>query len=263
MELFFIVLILFLISVIDALIFYLLVKPLRKISLREAFKLISVARALNKLLLTGSGFFASSYFAQDKNLTFSQSLGVFFLLEFLYVALWLPLGIYFGAKLALKIPWFFIVTILMLLAPIAWSKKKKLILAIRNSLGYFRKIGKRILSVMPLVILQISLVILYYFFLFKFFNFHPDFLNITKIVSISFTLGYLSPAPTGLGFKEGGFVALLLTSGVSLSNALSIAIFDRVFTTIFWGILGALTGFPLIRKSLKERPKKPKGKKLS
>ena len=244
---------LLLISLTSAINFYLLVH--RKINLKEAFKLICVAAALNKLLFTGSGYLASSYFSRNKNLPFYKALSAFFLLEFLAVSLWLTLGVYFGAKIAIRMP-LILVVVLIIFGIMVWLKKDKFIPSIKNILKYFKEMGARVFMVIPFVIINVVLFIIYYFFLFRLFNFHTEMLNIIKIVSVSFTIGYLSFAPTGLGFKDTGLVLLLMENGLSLNVALSIAIIDRVIITVFWGILGAVVGYDLIREEIKKRFKK-------
>ena len=106
---------------------------------------------------------------------------------------------------------------------------------------------------MPFVGFNMVLFVAYYFFLFKFYQFTPSFIDIIKIVAVSFTLGYLSPAPTGLGFKDVALVLLLVDAGLDSRAAFSMAIFDRGFNTLFWGILGSILGFDLIKEEFKKR----------
>ena len=104
-SLFFILVTLLCIIVINSLIFYILVE--KKIKLFWCFTLISVSTALNRLLFTGSGFFLSSYLSKNRHLSFSEALSTFFVMEFFGILLWIPLGIYFGASVTVKIPWIF------------------------------------------------------------------------------------------------------------------------------------------------------------
>lgn len=223
-----------------------------KISFRIAFKLSAVAMALNKLLFTGSGYIASSYFSRDKDLAFYKTLSVFVLLEFLSASLWLGIGTYFGAKLAIKMPLVF-VTVMIILGMVIWFSKAKFVVSIKKILDSLKEIGSRILWVMPFIIANIGLRIFYYFFLFKLFGFQLDILSIIKIVSVSFAIGYLSPAPGGLGFKDTGLVLLLVDEGSPITGALSIAVLDRIITTSFWAILGSFLGFGLIKDEIRKR----------
>ncbi len=248
-------LILLSISVVSAVCFYLLVYP--GLNIKEAFKLVIVAVALNKLFFSGSGYFASSYFFRNKNLSFYKALAAFLLLEALGVLLWTGVGVYFGVELAIKIPLVFILFLALFLL-IIWFQRQKFVKAARSILGTFRSMSWRILLVIPLIILNMILFAGYYFFLFRIFNFHPGTLSIIKIISVSFTIGYLSPAPAGLGFKDTGLVLLLVNSGVALSAAISLAVFDRVFVTVFWGISGSVFGYDLIREEVKRRFKRNK-----
>lgn len=253
MEIVVIVLILVLISLINAINFYLLVD--KKIPLKEVFRLTSVATALNRVLFTGSGYLTSSYFCRNKNLSPAKALSAFFLLEFFPISLWLILGVYFGGKLAIKVPLVFI-GILSILVIVNWRKKNRCILLVKNILEHFREMRKGFFLIIPFVIFNIALLITYYFFLFKLFSFHPDILSAIKIISLSFTLGYLSPAPGGLGFKEAGMVFLLMENGLTVSSAMLLAILDRVLITAFWVILASLLGFDLIKNEIKKRFKR-------
>lgn len=250
MEIIFIILILFLISFVIGINFYFLTG--KKISLKESFSLVTTASALNKLLFTGSGYLASSYFSRNKSLPFHKALSAFLLLEALGVSLWLGLGIYFGAKLVLKVPHIFVI-ILVLFLPIIWFQRQRFTKQAKNIFVAFKDMGRRVPLIAPFIVLNMILSVCYYFFLFKFFNFYPQVLTIIKIISVSFSVGYLSPAPAGLGFKDAGLVFLLEKEGLPLSVAFSIAIWDRIITTGFWAILGSFSGFDLIKEEIKKR----------
>ncbi|MBU2541586.1 MAG: flippase-like domain-containing protein [Candidatus Omnitrophica bacterium] len=250
---FFIILILFLISIIQALNFYILLG--KEIKLGESFKLTCLARALNKCLFTGAGYIVSSYFSRHKKLAFPNALSAFIILEFLSVSLWLLLGAYFGAGFIRRVPLAFVIILILLLIIVA-RRKHKLALSIREALRYFKEKLKSVFCILPFVILNMALVVLYYYLLFEFFNFHPHFLDILKIISMSFVLGYLSPAPAGLGFKDTGLVLLLMENGLSLNVALSLAILDRILITGFSLLLGVFTGSDLIKEEIRRRFKK-------
>ncbi|MCP4652137.1 MAG: hypothetical protein GY858_01980 [Candidatus Omnitrophica bacterium] len=254
MEIVFAIKSLILISLINAFIFYLLVS--REIKMKEAYRLTCTATALNKVFFTGSGFLAGSYFSRNKNLPSFKALGAFFILEILSASLWLILGLYFGAKLAVKVPLVLIVALLFV-AIALWIKRKS-INSFKNVLNYFKNIGSQVALVVPLVAFSALFFVFYYYHLFNFFDFSLGFLETIKIIAVSFTLGYLSPAPAGLGFKETGMVLLLKSAGIDSGVAISVAVCDRVLTTLFWGGLGGIFGFDLIKEELSRRFKKTK-----
>ena len=254
MEIIWIVLILLLISVVSAVCFYIFVYP--ELKIKESFKLIITAAALNKLLFTGSGYLTSSYLSRNKDLSFYKALSAFLLLEALGVSLWIGMGVYFGVKLVIKVPSIIILVLAFLLLLMLWLQRQKFIKAAKNILMTFKNMGKRVPLIIPLIILNMVLSIAYYFLLFRIFNFHPGFLSIIKIISISFTVGYLSPAPAGLGFKDTGMVLLLVNSGLKLNTAISLAILDRVIVTVFWAILGSIFSYDLIKEEIKRRFKR-------
>ena len=254
MEIIWIVLILLLIPVVSAVCFYIFVYP--ELKIKESFKLIITAAALNKLLFTGSGYLTSSYLSRNKDLSFYKALSAFLLLEALGVSLWIGMGVYFGVKLVIKVPSIIILVLAFLLLLMLWLQRQKFIKAAKNILMTFKNMGKRVPLIIPLIILNMVLSIAYYFLLFRIFNFHPGFLSIIKIISISFTVGYLSPAPAGLGFKDTGMVLLLVNSGLKLNTAISLAILDRVIVTVFWAILGSIFSYDLIKEEIRKRFKK-------
>lgn len=253
MGIIYIILIFILIAVVSAGCFYFLLYP--RLNIKETFKLIVVASALNRLFFTGSGYLTSSYLSRNKNLPFSCALSAFLLLEFLGTGLWVVLGVYFGVKLAIKTPGLFVLIMAFLLL-IGIFQRKKFIKFTKTIFEGFKNMGRRIPLVIPFIILNTILFVSYYFFLFQLFNFHPPFLTIIKIISVSFTIGYLSFAPSGLGFKDAGFITLLMKAGLTFKSALGIAIFDRIFVAVFWAILGSIFGYGLIKEELALRFKK-------
>jgi len=252
-SLIYIIIILLLISIVNAVDFYILIYP--ELTVKEAFKLITTATALNKLLFTGSGYLTASYLSRNKNLPFYKALSAFLLLEAMGVSLWLGLGVYFGSKFAVKMP-AITVPILVLIMLLIWLRRQKFIKAVKKILTALKDMGKRLPSIMPFIILNMILFFGYYFFLFRFFNFHPQPLEIIKIISVSFTIGYLSPAPAGAGFKDTGLVLLLMNGGLALNPAIFIAVFDRIFVIVFWGLLGGIFGYSLLKNEIKRRFKR-------
>jgi len=247
----FIFLLLFSIFILTSLIFYILIQ--KKIKFLIACKLVSVAFALNRLLFTASGFIVSSYlFPKKKDSSFSETLGAFFVMELLGILPWLSLGVYFGVSLSLKIPWVFWIFLFFLLLFLTFRYRY-----LRDNFSkikrYFVELSKNAFKVIPLIIFNQFLYVFYYYFLFSLFGFFPHFMQIIKIISLSFSLGYLSPAPAGLGFKDTGMVLLLVNSGLKLNTAISLAILDRVTVTVFWAILGSIFSYDLIKEEIRKR----------
>ena len=247
----FIFLSLFSIFILTSLIFYILIQ--KKIKFLTACKLVSVAFALNRLLFTASGFIASSYlFQKKKDLSFSEILGAFFVMELLGVLPWLSLGVYFGVSLSLRIPWIFWVFLFFLLFFLIFRYRY-----LRDNFSkikrYFVELSKNIFKVIPLIIFNQFLYVFYYYFLFSLFGFSLHFMQIIKIISLSFSLGYLSLAPAGLGLKDASLVFLLVKEGVSLNNSILCAFLDRLLITGFWTLMGIFLGVNVIKKAVKDR----------
>jgi uncharacterized protein (TIRG00374 family) len=176
-------------------------------------------------------------------------------MEVCSISLWLPLGIYFGAQLLMRTTFIFPIILIVLLVSVL-VRRNKVSSSIKSALSSFRNIGKSIFLVVVFIALTIVFYLLYYFFLFKLFNFQIDSLSIVKIVALSFTLGYLSPSPSGLGFKETGLVLLLIEKGIPGNYALSFVIVDRIIITFFWGVLGFLVGYDVIKTEISTKLKK-------
>ena len=238
------------IAAVNAVVFYFIIGG--AVKLKDAFRLTGIATSVNKIIFSGSGYLLSSYLSREKKLSFSRTIGAFFMLEFLSVSLWLVLGLYFGAKLAIRIPWIILVAAIIVFITV-WFRGKRVVETARSLLRYFKVIKNRIIFIMPFIILNMALVVIYYFVLFKFFNLCFSFIKILKIVSISFSTGYLSFAPAGLGFKDTALVFLLAEEGVTWRMALSIAVIDRVIVTLFWGLLGLVLGFDSVKKEIVKR----------
>lgn len=239
-----------LIILISSFIFWILLN--KDIKLWQAIKLICISGALNKILLTGSGYAAASWKLKSDDFPVYKSLSSFGVLELFSVMPWLILGLFWGAEIAIRIPLFLIVLFVLVLG-FAIYKRKSMLDFLKNALSYLKKIRSNILMVIPLVLINIMIGIIYYFFLFRAFGFNCDFLNILKIVSVAFTIGYLSPSPAGLGFKEGGMVFLLMQQNLSFSSACYIAIADRIIMTGFYIILGFLFGAGIIRDEVRKK----------
>ncbi|GEM_PF-1783597 len=250
MEIVFIILIFGAITFLTALNFYILAG--RKVAFSEALRLTAVASALNKIFFTATGYLAASAIAKNKNLEFRRAMAVFLVLEATSLLPWLLLGVYFGAKIALRWPLIFI-SLLAIFCAVAWAKKDKLGKVFGDILESFAATCKRFFLIIPFVAVNMVLLALYYFFIFRLFNFTPGFSSVVKIVAVTFTIGYLSPAPAGLGFKEAGMVFLLARYGVPSGAAIYIAIADRIIMTLLVGIGGSIFGFDLIKEEFKKR----------
>ena len=250
MDIIFIIFSLLLMATANAVMFRVLIG--KDVGFRDCFKLTAVAAAINKFFFTGSGYLAAGYFSKHKNLSFHRAIAAFLLSEFLMVLPWIVLGVFFGVRLAVKIP-FVVIAALVILAAVTWFKKDKFIRLARDISQSFKEMKNRIIFVIPFMFLHMGFFTAYYFFLFRYFSFNLTFLEIIKIIAVSYTMGYLSPAPAGVGFKETGLVLLLLDSGFALDTVLLLTILDRVIITSFWAILGCLMGFDLIKQEFKRR----------
>lgn len=238
---------------ISSLIFWNLLN--RRIRLLESIKLVCTATSLNRLILTGSGYAAMSYKLKKEHLPLHKSISSFVALELLLMLPWLALGIYFGFNIAVKVPVFFAVFLAIGLV-FAIYKKEKAVNFAKEAWLHFKGIKSGIFIIIPLVLLHLSAGIIYYFFLFKVFGFTFPLADILKIATVSVAIGYFSPAPGGLGFKESGLVFLLMQKNISFRDSLSIAVTDRAAATAFYLILGFLFGTDLILKEIRARFKR-------
>jgi len=235
---------------INAVIFWLLSD--REINFFQAIKLTSVIGAMNKLLLTGSGYLAMTWKLKEYDFPVTKSIPVFSLFELVSLAPWLVSGFYFGAKAAIKIPVFFIVgaAIILIFTLFKIKKAKEFLI---ESLNYLKKIIPNIPLIIPLILVNVSLSLAYYYFLFGSFGIVFSIWEVFRMVSIAITIGYLSPSPSGLGFKEGSLVFLLMQNNISLKSSISIAIADRLIVTILYAVLGLFFGWGMFKNNLKSR----------
>lgn len=233
----------------------------KKIKLWESVKLVCTATSLNRLILTGSGYAAMSYKLKRDHLTFHKSVSSFIALEVFLMFPWLVLGVYFGLKIAIKVPVFFAAFLTIALI-FAIYKRGKTIDFIKEAWSHFKGAKFNILIIIPLVLIHLFLGIIYYFFLFKAFGFTFPLPDILKIATVSVAVGYFSPAPGGLGFKESGLTFLLMQKSLSLKSSLSIAVTDRALATAFYLTLGFLFGAELIFKEARARFKNNKNNLL-
>lgn len=235
---------------VSSVIFWVLLN--KKIKLWESIKLVSIATSLNRLMLTGSGYAAMSYKLKKDRLPFHKSVSSFVALELFLMFPWLVLGIYFGFKVAAKVPVFFAAFSALALI-FAIYKRDKAKDFVKESWLHFRGIKSGAFIIIPLVLLHLLAGVIYYFFLFKAFGFSFSCADILKIATVSVAMGYFSPAPGGLGFKEFGMVFLLMQKNLSLKDSLSIAVTDRIAVTAFYLILGFLFGTDLILSRIRAR----------
>lgn len=253
MEIIFIILAFAVAVFLNAVNFYLLYGGGMK--LREAVRLTTVAAALNKLFFTGSGYVAASLVSRNKNLEFHRTIAAFLVLEAASILPWLALGVCFGAAIAFRRPVIFIAVAALFFAA-AWKKRDKLAKAFKDILESFAATCKRLFFIVPFVPANMLLLALYYLFIFRLFDFTPGLLEVVKITAVTFTIGYLSPAPAGLGFKEAGMVLLLTRYGLPPGTATAIALADRFIMTVLVGICGGIFGFDLLREELRKKLKK-------
>ena len=132
-------------------------------------------------------------------------------------------------------------------------KKNRFCSAAKKALSNFKNFGNRLFAILPIVVLNMAIYTMYYHFLFNFFDFHLQAIDIIKIIAVSFTVGYLSFAPSGIGFKDTGLVLLLTGQGIPLDGAIMFALTDRLIVTVFWIGLGSFAGFDLIKLEFKKR----------
>jgi uncharacterized protein (TIRG00374 family) len=231
----------------------------REISFKLAHKLTCVAMVLNKLLFSGTGYLASSYFFQAKQFKFSKALSAFIVLEFFVSLPWVILGFYFGGKMSAQSPG--VLAIIFLAAATAFLfKKNKIKKILQDSRSHFTAAAKKIVFFVPLITGQMIIFVVYYLVFFKLFGYSFNFISIIRFIAISFTVGYLSPAPAGIGFKEAGMIYLLKENGLDFSQAALLAVSDRIITTIFWLAIGLVTGFDIIQETLLKKLKNFGGK---
>lgn len=240
----------------------------RRLKFFQAFKLFNALAALNKLLLTGSGYAAAGFRLKKENFPLSLSISSLAALEIFSVLPWLLFGFYFGAASGVKFPVFFAIAFCVIALSAAY-KAKALFARIKEIAGHFAEIRFGLLAVVPLGLLNVAVGTAYYFFLCRAFGVNLGTLDVLKASTVSFTIGYLSIFPSGIGIKEAGLVFLLVKNGALLSQAFSVALADRILATVFWGLAGAICGKGLFfhgcakgtKKQARapETPDKPRG----
>lgn len=250
MIIFYIISALLLISVFNAVCFYLLVDG--KVNFKEAFVLSSVAAALNKFFFSGSGYLISSYCSKHKKMDFYQALAAFAVFEACVAFLYICLAVYFGARMVYRFPWV-VMGVLFLFIILGWRKRKGILNHFRKIISCFSRMKYRVICIIPFVIILAGLNVVYYFTLFRMFGFNLDSLAVSRIFFVSFSVGYLSPFPTGLGSKDASLVLLLAEQGVRAKTAVSCALVDRGIVTLFFLMLGIFSGSGLILPQLKAR----------
>jgi len=224
----------------------------RPVRLLYSLRMVSVARALNLFLFSGTGYLASGYFGRGSRVSFHQAVGSFLIIEFFSALSWLVLGVFSGAQLAFRFFPFMAALPAVLLILFFWQKGKVMDM-LRKFKESFKNIGGRAFLVLPCIGLMIFSYFGYYFFLSRIMGLGLDFYQIIKAVSVSYCLGYFSPAPSGLGFKETGLVAAVSSMGPAVQSAVLFALADRIIVTLFWSVLGFFTGYPVIKQELKKR----------
>lgn len=234
---------------IHATIFWVVIK--KKVPFSSAVRLTCVAMALNRLFLSGSGYAAMSWKLKKENIPLHKSLSSFMVFEVFSTLPWLILGIYFGARVTAKSHILPISLILVFIALAFCFKKKQVLRFIRDATAYLKQVKFDFMVILPLVLLNLALGIIYYYFLLAAFGFVFSLTEVFKIATVSFTVGYLSPAPSGIGFKEAGIVYLLMRQNLALKSALSVAIADRVMVSVFYIVMGLLCGSKMIISELK------------
>ncbi len=224
----------------------------RKTGFLEGVRLFSVASALNKLLLSGSGYAALSWKLKRDAVPLGRSLSAFAVFEFFSTAPWLLMGFYFGADAALKMP-VIPAVIVIFLAVFLFARRKKISVFVRETRSYLNETKGRVFILPALAALNVCACVGYYFFLSRIFAMHLTLVEIARIFSVSFTVGYLSPVPSGLGIKESSLVLLLTRHGIPLRDSIFFSVTDRIVTTGFYLVLGFLFGAELIIGEMRRR----------
>jgi uncharacterized membrane protein YbhN (UPF0104 family) len=224
----------------------------RKIPLWGGVKLFSVASALNKLLLTGSGYAALAWKMKGDDIPLDRSLPAFASFELCSTVPWIILGLYFGADVAVQTP-LIIVGAMIFLSVFWFFRKRKIPGLIKEGVSYLRGMSAHIVLAPVLILLNVCSGAAYYYFLSKIFAMNFSLLEMARIFSVSFAVGYLSPVPSGLGIKESGVVFLLSRQGVPLRDSIYFAVADRMITTGFYLTLGFLFGAGMITGEMRRR----------
>jgi len=217
----------------------------RTITYREALRINCAAIALNKIFFSGTGFVMAGSLAKNKNISWQKVLGVFLVLEGLSVIPWLIAGCFFGITFAAVNAYIVLAVILFGLLFI-WIKREKFRKVLFDMRVHAGQIGKNIVYALPCIILEMFLFFCYYVFLFQGYALNITGFNIFKIVAVSFSAGYLSPAPSGLGFKDAALAGLLLLQGVAAGKAAMIMAFDRLIIMVFWLAMGFIAAGDLL-----------------
>lgn len=244
----FIPVILMAIVLLNSWIFWILVG--HRVKPGEAFKITVVATAMNKLLLTGTGYAAMSFKAKRISLAATDLILSFIFLELFSVAPYLLTGLYFGARMTAKIPIVLIGSMLIIFL-VAVYKIKKAQDFLKGAVNYLGGICPTLPLIISGAVINFILGIAYYFFLFKFYGVRLPVIEILKIISITFATGYLSPAPSGLGFKDGMLTFLLTQHNIVLSTAALIAVTDRLIGTFLYAFLGFIFGGDIILQKIR------------
>ncbi len=237
-------------SLLNAIIFFIVIE--KRLPFKEVFKLTSTAIALNRLFFTGSGYLAGSYFQRSDEASFRRILSTFFVMEFMVISPWLVMGLYFSTKLAASLLWVVLV-ILVAFVIALWLKRNKLKEIASTLTEYAMRRWPTMFILFPLVIVYFVLVVFYYRLLFGMFDFYPSMYELVKIVSISFTAGYLSFTPGGMGFRDAGFVLLLKAAGLTIGDAFVVTFTDRMIMMFFWTTMGLFCGYPILRDEVRRR----------
>jgi len=234
------------------LIFWLLIN--KEMTLGKALQLCTAALVLNKFLFTGIGYAAVSGKLKSDEFPLHKSISAFVLSEMFVITPWVVSGLYFGARVGLKIPLIFIIFLLLALVFLLY-KRKKAQRFLQEAAAYVRETSVHLGCVLPLAVINILISITYYYFLFDAFRVSMSFAEVFKIVSVSFTVGYLSPLPSGLAFREGSMIFLLMQQGLAFNKALSIALTDRLAVTVFFIVIGFLCAAQIIIPALTKSKK--------
>lgn len=227
----------------------------RDVNLKNAFKISSSALGLNKILFTGSGYLLTAYFSRYGNLSATKVMAIFILLEAGFFSIWLVFGFYYGWKLLLEQAPYGLLAAVAIISLIIFFKRSKVAQLFSHLKLHLVEIRGRIFWLILFSVINLLISLFYYQALFAIFDHRADLASVLKVASIALSTGYLSPIPAGLGIKDASFAMLLINQGISASSAVAIAFWDRLISTFFWGSLGIVFSFDMVRAAIVRRLK--------
>lgn len=231
----------------------LVVKP---ISHREALKWASIVRAMNRLIITGSGYTTLILWMKRGGAELGTTVNTVILWEGLSIGPWILMATYFGGRLAPRIPLHVLLGLALVLVFFLFVKKRQISAFACSLLEANKQLGLRPVFVVPIILVEILLSLVYYYSIIRFVGCHLSPYNILRVASLSVTTGYLSPIPSGLGIREGVMAFLLIEHGFTLEKAILVGLVDRVVATAFFLFAGMCAGSKIIIETIRNSREK-------